>query len=70
MFDPYLKELHTKLGEWGGKAMPVPNGLDECSARNGNGYIRSWLWQVPGFRRWRVTRLDGLDNLQVLNSVA
>ena len=25
---------------------------------------------VPGFRRWRVTRLDAGDSLQVLNSVA
>ena len=32
--------------------------------------IRSWLWSVPGFRRWRVTRLDAGDTVQVLNSVA
>ena len=34
------------------------------------GIISNWLWKVPGFRRWRVTRLDAGENLQVLNSVA
>ena len=28
------------------------------------------MGRVPGFRRWRVTRLDAGDSLQVLNSVA
>ena len=32
--------------------------------------IRSFLWDVPGFRRWRVTSMDAGEKLQVLNSVA
>ena len=50
--------------------MSVPEGLGICQSQKSNGSIRSWLWQVPGFRRWRVTRLDAGESLQVLNSVA
>ena len=70
MFDPFLKELHQSISDRGGTPIQVPSGLEECRSAKGNSVIRSWLWQVPGFRRWRVTRLDAGDSLQVLNSVA
>ena len=40
------------------------------SFAEGNTYPQLALGDVPGFRRWRVTRLDASDSLQVLNSVA
>ena len=70
MFDPFLKELHRGIKQRGGTAIDVPAGLDECHSKKGTSVIRSWLWEVPNFRRWRVTRLDAGDKLQVLNSVA
>ncbi len=70
MFDPFLKQLHTSIRIHGGQLIPVPEGLANCVSINGKGTIKSWLWQVSGFRRWRVTRLDAGDSLQVLNSVA
>jgi len=70
MFDPFLQELTSKLEDAGGKLVTPPDGLGECRSIKGHSVIRSWLWQVPGFRRWRVTRLDAGDSLQVLNSVA
>ena len=70
MFDPLLKELTSRLEQSGGKLIPVPEGLGECQSQSSRSVIRSWLWQVPGFRRWRVTRLDAGESLQVLNSVA
>ena len=44
--------------------------MQHCQSSKSGGKIESWLWSVPGFRRWRVTRLDAGDSLQVLNSVA
>jgi len=70
MFDPLLNQLHRSIKIRGGEPQAIPNGLGECVAINGKSIIRSWLWKVPGFRRLRVTRLDGGENLQVLNSVA
>ncbi len=70
MFDAFLEELHQDLRQRGATALPMPEGLESCTSSNGNSTIQSWLWQLPGFRRWRVTRLDAGDSLQVLNSVA
>lgn len=69
MFNSFLDQLHHELQQRGGTPLPVPDGLDQCQSSKG-GTIQSWLWQVPGFRRWRVTRLDAGESLQVLNSVA
>ena len=70
MFNPLLEKLNDALMRKQGELIQVPHGLEECSSNIGNGYIKSWLWKVPGFRRWRVTRIDIGERLQVLNSVA
>ena len=69
MFDSFLDELHDSIRARGGQPTEVPAGLEECRSAKGS-VIRSWLWDVPGFRRWRVSRMDAGDSLQVLNSVA
>ena len=70
MFDPLLELLNSSLQVRGGELQAIPNGLEQCVSIKGTSNIRSWLWKLPGFRRWRVTRLDAGQNLQVLNSVA
>jgi len=70
MFDELLSELTKNILEHGGKKLIVPNGFGERVSKQGNIKLNSWLWDVPEFRRWRVTRLDAGDRLQVLNSVA
>ncbi len=70
MFDPLLEHLLDTIRFRGGKALEIPNGLDFCRSNKRQGFIQSWLWEVPGLRRWRVTRLDAGKSLQVLNSVA
>ena len=70
MFDDLLKELNISILEHGGCEISLPNDLQESVSETRNCHIKSWLWDVPKFRRWRVTRLDAGDRLQVLNSVA
>ncbi len=70
MFDPLLEELNTSLQVHGGEQSDLPDIFKEQISKNGKSVIKSWLWSVPGFRRWRVTRLDAGNHLQVLNSVA
>lgn len=70
MFDSFLNELHSDITKRGGSPLPVPEGLAECKSSKSPSFIQSWLWDVPGFRRWRVTRLDAGESLQVFNSVA
>ena len=68
MFDQYLEHLQELIKQHGGEPMKVPNGLEKCVSNKS--IIKNWLWKTPGFRRWRVTRLDAGNILQVLNSVA
>ena len=70
MFEDLLDELTNNILEHGGKQLVVPHEFRERVSTKGNCELNSWLWDVPGFRRWRVTRLDAGDRLQVLNSVA
>ena len=70
MLDSFLEELHASIKAKGGRETNVPIGLEQCFSKKGNSSMRSWLWQEPGFRRWRVSRLDAGESLQVLNSVA
>ncbi len=70
MFDDLLNQLTLNILEHGGEKSSVPNEFCECVSKKGNCKLNSWLWDVPEFRRWRVTRLDAGENLQVLNSVA
>ena len=70
MFDSLFEKLQLSIKLRGGEPLLIPNGLEKCISIKGDGMIRSWLWQVPGFRRWRITRLEVGTKLQVLNSVA
>tara|TARA_Y100001968_G_C19446706_1_gene765784 strand:- start:4291 stop:4989 length:699 start_codon:yes stop_codon:yes gene_type:complete len=70
MFDPFLEELHKSIREHGGEPLDLLDCFRLYQSDKTNSKIKSWLWNVPGFRRWRVTRLDAGSRLQVLNSVA
>ncbi len=70
MFDELLSELKTNILDHGGRKVNVPSEFSEYVSQKGNCKVNSWLWDVPEFRRWRVTRLDAGERLQVLNSVA
>ena len=70
MFNDLLNELTRNIVEHGGKKLIVPNEFNHQKSKKGNFKLNSWLWDVPEFRRWRITRLDAGDSLQVLNSVA
>jgi len=70
MFDSLLAHLNESIKQHGGKPCRIPSDLARCSSKKSYGIIRNWLWELDGFRRWRVTSLDAGDKLQVLNSVA
>ena len=70
MFDSLLNHLNHSIKLHEGKSLEIDESLAECVSNKNSSVIRSWLWDVPGFRRWRVTRMDAGEKLQVLNSVA
>jgi len=70
MFNQILEELNSSIVSHGGHKVNVEKRFQEYFSKKKDTVIRSFLWDVPGFRRWRVTRMDGGEKLQVLNSVA
>lgn len=70
MFDPHHDALLSMIRDQGGEALPLDRDLAERRDNRKNAVIRSSLWTLPGLRRWRVTRLDAGDSVQVLNAVA
>ncbi len=70
MFEDLLDLANASILSHGGKKIELENDLKENFSSKGDAVIRSWLWDVPGFRRWRLTRMDAGKNLQVFNSVA
>ncbi len=70
MLNTLLNDLNRNILDCGGKELEISDYFREKKSLKGDSVIRSWLWSVPGFRRWRVTRMDAGEKLQVLNSVA
>ncbi len=69
-FEELLNQLETSIVSNGGKQVEVETGIDQCISLKNKAIIKNWLWDVPGFRRWRITRMDAGSKIQVLNSVA
>ena len=70
MFNQIFEELNSSIVSHGGHKVNVEKRFQEYFSKKKDTVIRSFLWDVPGFRRWRVTRMDAGEKLQVLNSVA
>ncbi len=70
MLNNLLDELNASICSHGGQALDLPSEFKENYSPKKKSKINSWLWDVPGFRRWRVTRFDAGRKIQVLNSVA
>ncbi len=70
MFNQIFEELNTSIISHGGSKVQLESKFKEYFSRKKDAVIRSFVWDVPGFRRWRITRMDVGEKLQVLNSVA
>ncbi len=70
MFEDLLNLLNNNISSHGGKEIDLEGSIKYCTSFKKDTFIRSWLWDVPGFRRWRVTRMDAGNKIQVINSVA
>ncbi len=70
IFDMLRIQLDSSIIANGGKEIQVDSKIKECCSQKRDSVIKSWLWDVPGFRRWRVTRMNSGNSIQVLNTVA
>ena len=70
MIDNLLNILNFHINSLGGTELPIDNEFKENISLDKSYKVKSWLWNVPGYRRWRVTSFKAGSKIQVLNSVA
>ena len=66
LFDVLVNNIKTKEGI----EVQLSNNLSKYYSRDSKSFISNWLFELPDFRKWRITKLDGGDKLQVFNTVA
>ena len=69
MFDSLFDVLISNLEKINSKRVKLSNDLEEYHDENSNYIIKNWLFKSSKYRKWRITRLDGGDKIQVFNTV-
>ncbi len=70
MFESLNDALHNKLKKINAKKLNILEEFNEFTSEDKQYTIRNWLFETPGFRKWRITKLDGGEKIQVFNTVA
>ena len=70
MFDSLVDFLKTNINELNGHEVQISSEFKEHKNEDSNYIIKNWLFSSPEYRKWRITRLDGGNKLQVFNTVA
>ena len=70
MFEPLKDFLKTNIEELDGKEVQISNEFKEHHNKESKYVIKNWLFESPQYRKWRITKLDGGEKLQVFNTVA
>ena len=70
MFESLEIFLKTNIKEFDGKEVQVSKEFKEHHNKESKYIIKNWLFETPQYRKWRITKLDGGEKLQVFNTVA
>ena len=70
MFESLVDFLKTNIKEINGKEVQISNEFKEYHNKDSKYIIKNWLFESPQYRKWRITKLDGGEKLQVFNTVA
>ncbi len=70
MFDSLFDVLVESIKKREGIEVQLSNQLSEYYSEDSKSFINNWLFKLPNFRKWRITKLNGGDKLQVFNTVA
>jgi len=70
MFESLVNFLKTNIDELDGKEVHISNEFKEHHNKDSKYIIKNWLFESPQYRKWRITKLDGGEKLQVFNTVA
>ena len=70
MFESLYDNLHNNLNKLNAKRIDIPKEFDFYQSEDENYIINNWQYQTSNFRKWRITKLDGGEKIQVFNTVA
>ena len=70
MFESLFNVLDENIKKKNGIEVQLSDQFEEKFSKDSKSVMRNFLYELPGFRKWRITKLDGGDKLQVLNTVA
>ncbi len=70
MFESLQNFVKTNIEDLDGKELEISKEFKEHHNKDSKYIINNWLFESPQYRKWRITKLDGGDKLQVFNTVA
>ena len=70
MFESLKNFVKTNIEDLDGKELEISKEFKEHQNKDSKYIIKNWLFESPQYRKWRITKLDGGDKLQVFNTVA
>ena len=70
MFESLNDVLHDNLKKINAKKLNISEEFQEFISEDKKYIIKNSLFEAPGFRKWRITKLDGGEKIQVFNTVA
>ena len=70
MFESLVNFLKTNIDALDGQEIQISNEFKEHHNKDSKYIIKNWLFESPQYRKWRITKLDGGEKLQVFNTVA
>ncbi len=70
MFESLVNFLKTNLDALDAQEIQISNEFKEHHNKDSKYIIKNWLFESPQYRKWRITKLDGGEKLQVFNTVA
>ena len=70
MFESLVDFVKTNIYELDGQEEQISDEFKEHHNKDSKYIIKNWLFVTPQYRKWRITKLDGGEKLQVFNTVA
>ena len=70
MFESFKNFVKTNIENLDGKELEISKEFKEYHNKDSKYIIKNWLFESPQYRKWRITKLDGGDKIQVFNTVA
>ena len=70
MFESILDVLFENIQKRDAVEVQLSEKFSENHSKDSKYFIKNWLYELPNFRKLRITKLDGGDKLQVFNTVA